>query len=126
MATKLTSQALLPTIEQVLCACGCGQYFMAQRTPRKRLYLNNTHKKRAARSRKALERKNGTVSLTPKGWVFWYSDNDEQRAELWSQMSPDQQVVVEFLCQTCWSPERLAAVWQDMFGAWEKVFDFRR
>lgn len=113
---KQTSQALLPTIEQVLCACGCGQYFMAQKTPRKRLYLNNTHKKRAARNRQALQRKNGTVRLTPKGWVYWQCQDQAQLERYWREFSPFEQALIQVLCDTGKTPEELFETVYFLFG----------
>jgi hypothetical protein len=44
-----------PKFENILCQCGCGEYFMATVTTNRPKHKNDTHKMRAYRARKTEE-----------------------------------------------------------------------
>lgn len=72
-------QMVLPTIDWRVCACGCGQKFVANETGRAREYLNDTHKKRAYRGRKATLQQNDEYSEGM--WVGFAVEAIQQWAE---------------------------------------------
>lgn len=105
----LTNQTTLPGMEQALCACGCNTYFMRVSRGRKRLYLNDTHKKRVMR-RKRTERQTETrVMLTPKGLATAEALASAQYSRVWDMLSLDEQWVHE-LSQK--HPNGVAAFWK--------------
>lgn len=111
-----TGQARLAGIEQVLCKCGCGKYFMAAKTPRMREYLNDTHKKRAARARAKERRTDSRVKLTPKGWLYLHAPGDRERQVLWELMSEPEQAVIKLICETGLEPLAIKAAAGMLFG----------
>lgn len=92
-------QLTLTGVMQVQCACGCGQYFMAAVTPRMRQYINEAHKKRAARARAKARRENDRVLLQPRGWVYMHTESEEERDMLWQTMDGTQRALVSLMCE---------------------------
>lgn len=77
-----TFQNVLPTMVQSICQCGCNQTFMALNMGRKRKYANDTHKKRAYRSRQS-QRINDLQSLT------YFSDWSDEQLGVGAATEPD-------------------------------------
>jgi len=88
---------------------------MAAVTPRMREYLNNTHKKRAARQREKLARTETRVRLTPKGWLYWNSQSEPQLAKYWEEFSPKEKALIQFMCDTGIEPGELYQLWYFLF-----------
>lgn len=89
---------------------------MAAKTKRPRLYLNDTHKKRAARARDKERRTETTVKLTPKGWLYWYAKEPDEVERLWRNLSHTEQQVIQFLCDTGMEPYLLRNLVITLFG----------
>lgn len=113
-----TTQARLDGIEQVLCKCGCGHYFMAAKTPRMREYLNDTHKKRAARARAKARTTDDTVRLTGKGWLYMNTGAQDDLDLLWENFEPNEQAIIMFICNTGIQPEQIAGLLVNLFGVY--------
>lgn len=103
------NQTILPGMEQALCACGCNTYFMRVSRGRKRLYLNDTHKKRVMR-RKRTERQTDTrVMLTPKGIALAEKLSGRDYTKVWGALTLNEQWVLHLGTQ---HPEGLQAFWE--------------
>ena len=81
-------QMVLPTIEWRMCACGCGQMFVANENGRPREYLNDSHKKRSYRGRKATQQQNDEYSAGmwegfTDGAVRQWADEDKSGDTGW-------------------------------------------
>jgi hypothetical protein len=110
------NQAILPGMEQALCACGCNTYFMRVSRGRKRLYLNDTHKKRVARRKAEARRTETRVFLTPKG--IWTAEElaGARYDRVWELLTLNEQWVYEL------SRQHPAGT----FGFWEAVNKLQR
>jgi len=109
-------QAILPGVVMTLCQCGCGQYFMAAKTPRERLYMNKAHKKRAQRQRDKARRTDATVKMAPKGYLYLYASENHEISALWDAMGPSERAVIMALCETGLSPTDLLRTLSDLFN----------
>lgn len=103
-----TKQQTLPGMEQALCACGCGNYFMRVTRGRKRMYLNDSHKKRVMRARRKARQTDTRVMLTPKGIARACELAGRNIAALWEQLTPDEQWVLHLAEQ---HPSGAEAFW---------------
>lgn len=110
-----TNQMALPGLEQFLCECGCGTYSMRSTRGMKRRYLNDTHKKRVARRRASALRTEGTVSITPKGYLYLYSLDNREIEALWAEFSTRQRAVVQLICDTGMHPPDVLETLCDLF-----------
>ena len=99
-----------------------GQYFMATVTPRMRQYLNDTHKKRAARAREKETRTETQAKLAPRGWLYLQNLHDEYREHLWQTMNEDERAVIGLMCETGMSMDRLHVVVNALFEKVEVPF----
>lgn len=107
--SKTTNQATLPGMEQALCACGCGRWFMRVTRGRKRLYLNDTHKKRVMRAKRQQRASETVVRLTPKGIKLAERIANTSYTALWDMLTPDEQWVLHLAEQ---HPSGMLAFWQ--------------
>lgn len=88
---KTKEQRLLPGLEQALCACGCGEYFLRVTRGRKRLYVNDTHKKRVMRAKRKERASETRVRLTPKGIAKAAELAGRDYVPVWDMLTPDEQ-----------------------------------
>jgi len=96
---KHVNQATLPGLEQALCACGCGEYFMRVTRGRKRLYVNDTHKKRVMRAKRKERASETVVRLTPKGQAFVDRLAGREYESYWETLTNDEQWVLHLANQ---------------------------
>lgn len=117
MSIRPHNKQQLPLVgmEQAQCACGCREYFMRIATGRKREYINGTHKKRAARAREKLARTETTVSLTPKGLVYFNTKDESEFMRLWEGFTPVEQRVVAFMCENDLTPVHMTHLVERLF-----------
>lgn len=104
-------QMTLQGVVSVFCECGCGQSFMATKTPRMRQYINDTHKKRAARKRKEEQR----IKLTPKGWAYLATKDDEELAKQWEHMTRAERELIALVCNMGISPFEIKEAYHQLF-----------
>lgn len=100
-------QLKFDNVVSVRCACGCGQWFIAAKTPRMREYLNDTHKKRAARRRAKERRELATVKLAPKGWYYLNVDSERSRETLWELSTKIERDLITLMCEKGYTLEEL-------------------
>lgn len=110
-------QPTLPGLESALCGCGCGKYFMRSTRGRKRQYINNTHKVRAARALAKARQGNSTVRLQPLGWLYLRSgENRDIVEQLWHEMDWKEREVIRALCALPMGADELVEGVRMLFG----------
>jgi len=111
-----TNQIALPGLETFLCECGCNQYSMRSTRGNPRRYINDTHKKRAARQRESIARTDGRVKMTPKGYLYLTTTNKSELEALWEELAPQQQAVIRMMCETGFDACDIQAALTGLFG----------
>jgi len=106
-----TNQTILPGMEQAKCACGCGTYFMRVSRGRKRLYVNDTHKKRVARARRSARQSETTITLTPKGKLLAKTLAGMPFGDVWDNLDMDSQWTLHLASQ---HPSGSLAFWESV------------
>lgn len=91
--------------EQFLCGCGCGQYGFRRATGRRRLYLNDTHKKRVMRAQRKARQETSTAHLTPNGWLYFLTKDDALLQEIWDSLTLTEQEIVAVMCNRGMKPQ---------------------
>jgi len=92
-------QSLFADQEQYVCACGCGQIGFRNKRGRKRLYINETHKKRVSRRKAAAERPEYFSALTKAGLQVAARITGLSYPEKWITLTNDQQHALYLLDQ---------------------------
>ena len=107
---------LFSDVSQKVCACGCGSTFLISGKGKKRLYLNDTHKKRAARKLKKERQTETRHRLTPVGWLYLATKDSEMAWKLWEQFTPLEREIIWFICESDHHfTETIGAMW-NLFG----------
>lgn len=119
MKFRSNKQAVLPGMEQALCACGCGEWFMRTKRGRTRLYINETHKKRVMRAKRKERASESVVALTPKGWLYVTAKDDDTLNKLWAELTDDERMVIAAMCRAPMTAEKFVYVLLSLFTTTE-------
>lgn len=109
-----SGQGALDTFKTRQCACGCGVTFMMTAKEGRRQYLNDTHKKRAARQRAKTRQSEARVSLTAKGWVYLHGTDTDYEKQ-WQSMSDRERAIVQMLCDYALEPVAMLQEFDKLF-----------
>lgn len=92
-------QSLFANTEQFKCACGCGQIGFRNSRGRKRLYINDTHKKRVTRRKQSDRQPQWRTVLSAKGMRVAAHLRKLAEGEAWENLNNDAQHALYLLSQ---------------------------
>lgn len=118
--SKNLQHTLFANTEQFCCACGCGQFGFRRATGRKRMYLNDTHKKRVMRARRKERQTDTRVYLTPKGIKKAEQLAQTNYARIWDMLTIEEQWMLDLAHR---HPDGVEVFWCAVHAFQQRVKD---